>query len=223
MIEAKNLFLSYTKDYFTLYDINIKINSGEKVVLCGKSESGKSSLLRVITGLEKPFSGSVTIKGIPSDKIDYQKDISLAYLPSFPLFMENKTVKQNLEYTLKIRKTNKQIIDVKISNIIRSFDIETILDMKLKNLSYFNRLKVALARFALRNIEVFIIDDVFVELNETESKKIIGFINDLVTVNSATLFIATSNDKYNKLLGERVINIENGSIVNYNLGENNEK
>ncbi len=213
MIETKNLFLSYTKDYFTLYDINLKVEAGEKVVLCGKKESGKSSLLRVITGLEKPFSGSASIKGVNVDKIDFKKDISLAYLPSFPLFMENKSVRKNLEYPLKIRKTNKQIIEVKTSNIIKSYELETILDMKPKNLSYFNRLKVALARFAVRNVDIFIIDDVFNQLNEAESKKIIGFINDLVTVNGATMLIATSDDKYNKLLGDRVIAIDNGSIV----------
>ncbi len=213
MIETKNLYLSYTKDYFNLYDVSLKISAGEKCVLCGKEGSGKSSLLRVIAGLEKPFSGSASIKGIPSTKLDYRRDLSLGYLPSYPLFLENKTVKQNLEYPLKIRKTNKQIIEIKISNVVKSFDLETILEMKPKNLSYFNRLKVALARFALRNVEVFVIDDVFVGLNEGESKKIIGFINDLVTMNGATLLIATSDDKYNKLLGERVIKMDNGSIV----------
>ena len=214
MIEVKNLYLSYTKDYYSLYDINLSIKDGEKVVLCGKKESGKSSLLRVVAGLEKPFSGNVFYKNAPIEKTDFNKDISLGYLPSVPLFFENKTVKYNLEYPLKLRKTNKQIIEVKLKNVIRSFDLETILEMKPKNLSHFNRLKVALARFALRNIEVFVIDDIFNSLNESESKKIIGHINDLVTVNSATLLIATSDDKYNKLLGERVVNIESGSIVN---------
>ena len=213
MIEVKNLFLSYTKDYFSLYDVNLKLSSGEKVVLCGKKESGKSSLLRVITGLEKPFSGNVYYKNIPVEKIDFSKDISLAYLPSKPLFIEGKTVKQNLEYPLKIRKINKQIIEVKMKNVIKSFELETILGMKMKNLSHYNRVKVALARFALRNIDIFVIDDIFGELNEGESKKIIGHINDLVVSNSATMLIATSNEKFNKLLGDRVVKIDSGSII----------
>lgn len=213
MIEVKNLFLSYTKDYFSLYDVNLKLSSGEKVVLCGKKESGKSSLLRVITGLEKPFSGNVYYKNIPVEKIDFSKDISLAYLPSKPLFIEGKTVKQNLEYPLKIRKINKQIIEVKMKNVIKSFDLETILGMKMKNLSHYNRVKVALARFALRNIDIFVIDDIFGELNEGESKKIIGHINDLVVSNGATMLIATSNEKFNKLLGDRVVKIDSGSII----------
>lgn len=212
MIEAKNLFLSYTKDYFTLYDVSLRVKTGEKVVLCGKKESGKSSLLRVLVGLEKPYSGTVNLKKVPIDKIDFKKDISVGYLPSIPLFIENKTVKQNLEYPLKIRKTNKQIIEIKLKNVVKSFDLDTIFDMKLKNLSHYNRCKVALARFALRNIDLFIIDDVFDKLNESESKKIVGYINDLVVSNGATMLIATSDDKYNKLLGDRVVNINNGSI-----------
>ena len=57
------------------------------------------------------------------------------------------------------------------------------------------------------------IDDIFGELNEGESKKIIGHINDLVVSNGATMLIATSNEKFNKLLGDRVVKIDSGSII----------
>ena len=53
MIELKNVFLKYTKEFYSLYDINLKIDKGETIALLGKENSGKSSILRLIAKLEK--------------------------------------------------------------------------------------------------------------------------------------------------------------------------
>ena len=97
MIEFNGVTLAYTKDYNALQDINLKIEQNEHVVIFGEENSGKSSLLRVMVGIEKPNAGEVTIKGIEAHKVDFKELISLAYLPARPVFMENKSVLKNLE------------------------------------------------------------------------------------------------------------------------------
>ena len=87
-------------------------------------------------------------------------------------------------------------------------------NLKVKELSYYDRLKVCLARFALRNVDVFVIDDIFKKLDEKETKKIIDYINDLIEFNSATSVIATDNEEIMNKLGGRVVIIENGSLKN---------
>ena len=214
MIEIKDLCLAYSKDYLTLCDINLNIKDGDKVVLFGEHDSGKSSLLRVLAGIERPTSGSVLLNNIFVDKIDFKKDLSLGFLPSNPVFMEKKTVVQNLQYVLKIRKCVKELAAIKIENALKTYDIETIANMKMKDLQYFDRVKVALARFQLRALDIMLIDDVFTKLGESEIKKVVKYINDLVKTNKCSCLIAVENkDMFSYINGKQVI-IENGSLVN---------
>lgn len=212
MIEVKNVYLQYTKDFNVLQDVSFRIKPGEKAVLYGREASGKSSLIRVIVGIETPAKGEVYIKGIPANKVDYKNEVSLGFLPCHPAFMENKTVLKNLEYPLKLRKVSKGLQNIKISNVLVSYGLTGLKDQKVKDLSYFDRIKLCLARFALRNIEVFVVDDVFKRLNETECKKTVDYINDLVMVNNATALIAVSDENLIKKIGGRRLTIDNGCV-----------
>ncbi len=214
MIEIKDLCLAYTKDYLTLCDINLEIKDGQKVTICGEKESGKSSLLRVIAGIVKPTSGNVYINKIPVDKIDFKKDVSLGFLPSQPVFMENKTVLQNLQYVLKIRKVVKELANIKIENAIKTYDLQTIANMKMKDLQYFDRVKVALARFQLRPIEVLIVDDVFSRLGESDQKIVVKHINNLIKANQCSCLIAVEDKSMFSVVGGKQVVIDNGSLVN---------
>ncbi len=213
MIELKNVYLRYTKDFNVLQDVSFRIKMGEKAVLYGTEASGKSSLLRTIVGIETPLKGEVYIKGIPANKVDYKNQVALGFLPSHPAFMENKTLLKNLEYPLKIRKVNKNLQNVKINNVLVSYGLTALKDVKVKDLSYFDRIKLCLARFALRNIEVFVIDDVFKSLNDGESKKIAEYINDLIMVNNATAIVAVSNENLVKKIGGKKLTIDNGCVT----------
>ena len=213
MIEIKDVFLSYTKDYNALQDVNLKVEQNEHVVVFGEENSGKSSLLRVMVGLENPTQGEAYVKGIPATKVDYKDIVSLCYLPVKPVFMEGKSVLKNLEYPLKIRKVDKHLRQVKLFNVLKTYGLEAIKDLKIKDLPYFDRLKVCLARFALRNAEVYVIDDVFEKLDEKECKKIIDYIKDLIEFNNATSVIAISDKQLYDKFGGRLVTLNNGSLV----------
>ena len=71
MVEIKNLFLKYTREYYALYDINLNIEDGEAVSFVGEDESGKTSLLRIIATLEKPPKGQVYIREFPLEKLNF--------------------------------------------------------------------------------------------------------------------------------------------------------
>ena len=62
MIEIKNLYLSFTKEYDALHNISLSVKDGQKVALIGDADSGKTMLLRTLAGLEKFESGEVLIK-----------------------------------------------------------------------------------------------------------------------------------------------------------------
>ena len=85
MIEIKKLYLKYIREYYALYDINLKIEHGESVGLIGEEGSGKTTLLRVLAKLEKFDKGEVYIKDINVKKINFKDDISLGYISTKPV------------------------------------------------------------------------------------------------------------------------------------------
>ena len=128
--------------------------------------------------------------------------------------MENKTVLQNLQYVLKIRKVVKELANIKIENAIKTYDLQTIANMKMKDLQYFDRVRVALARFQLRPIEVLIVDDVFSRLGESDQKIVVKHINNLIKANQCSCIIAVEDKAMFSVIGGKQVVIENGSLVN---------
>ena len=121
MISFINVFVKYTKEFFALSNINLKVEKGEKVALLGPVDSGKTCFLRLLAGLEKPTKGEIYLKDIPIEKIDYQTDISLGFIPYKANFFDKKTVYENLKYVLKIRKFDKSQIEEIINKVVIEF------------------------------------------------------------------------------------------------------
>ena len=137
MIKLENVSFKYDNKINLLNNINLEIETGEKIVLIGEnSYKGKSVFFRLLTGLEKCNTGNIYIDYNNIKNLDYSKDISMGYLPQKMLFFENKTVYQNLEYIFQIRKEFDNY-DNKIINALKDFDIINLKDLKLKKLTSF--------------------------------------------------------------------------------------
>lgn len=213
MLEINHLYVSFTKDYYTLNDINIKLGSSDRLVIVGSKESGRTALLRTLVGLEHIAKGEVLYKNIPLEKVDPVNDIAVGYLPSNPAFMENKTVKQNIEYPLKIRKENPAFYEAKINNALIGFGIEYLKNKKVKDLNYLDKVKVALARLSIRNIELFYIDDIFTRISKIDRTQIIKQIKALIKNNTASAIIMTEDEEIAKEFGYKKKYLQFGSLM----------
>lgn len=215
MIELEHIFVSYTKEFNTLQDISFTLGDGEKLVIVGEKESGRTALLRTIVGLDKCKSGTLKINGTPIEKINFKDDVSLGYLPSEPVFMENKSVEENLKYVLDIRSNDKKLTSLHVNNALTSYEIAKLKDRKVKTLNRLERIKVALARLSLRPLSVIIIDDIFDMLSEYESDKVIKSIKDLIKTNNATAIVTVATDAIAKKFNYNTVHLKYGSIVEY--------
>ncbi len=177
MVEVKNLFLKYTREYYALYDVNMKIEDGESVAFVGEDESGKTSLLRIFAKLEKMSKGEVYIKDIPLEKLDYRTDISAGYIPATPVFLEKKTVYENFKYILKTWGFKDAEIENKINQTIIDYSIEKIKDRKIKELSIEEKYVLSFIRLSLRgNLELLMIDNIFDRLSEPTMEVVLDMI-----------------------------------------------
>lgn len=211
MILINNLYLKYIREYYALYDISLNIKEGESVAFLGEVESGKTSLLRILAKVEKFNKGEVYIKNIPLRKINFATDVKLGYLPATPVFFENKTVYENFLYILKTQKVKKSERETKINEILIEFNLESLKDTKIKELTLFQKYMISFARLAFRTLEIVLIDDIFEKLNEEQSEILKQLIKKLY-VGKCTLILATQNEKIAKELCKRKIYFKSGSI-----------
>lgn len=213
MVELKNVCLNYTKSYYILYDINLKIEKGEKIVLFGQEGSGKTSLLRLILGLEKNYKGEASINNISTKKIDFKKDVSALYISSRGAFLEGKSVYKNIEYVLKLRGKKKLDSQMFIYSALKNYGLYSYKDVKVKNLSQFNRIMLQFARASFREqLDLVCVDDIFLTLNESEKQHVVKHLLKLISEGNITSIIALSENDLKETLGKRIINLNLGSI-----------
>ena len=212
MVEVKNLFLKYTREYYALYDINLNIEDGEAVAFVGEDESGKTSLLRVLAKLEKATKGEVYIRDIPLEKVNFRTDLQAGYVPATPVFLEKKSVYENFRYILKGWGLTESEIENKINNVIIEFAIEKIKDTKIKDLSLEEKYVLSLIRLSLRELDLLMVDNIFDKLSEATMEVVVDLIKKLKT-KKTTLIVATTKPEIAQKFAKKMIYFKNGSIV----------
>ena len=137
-----------------LKNIDLTIEDGEFLVLVGPSGCGKSTTLRIIAGLEDPTEGDVYIGNeIINDKDPSQRDIAMVF-QNYALYPQ-MTVKENMGFSLKIRKCSKQEIDNRVMEAAQILKIDNLLARRPKELSGGQRQRVALGRAIVRKPKIF--------------------------------------------------------------------
>lgn len=212
MLKIKSLYVSFVKEYFTLNNINLELSPSEKLVIIGSKDSGRSALLRTIVGLEAIAKGEILIKNMPLSRIDFESDVELGYVPANPAFLEKKTVVENIEYIVKLRNENKNFINAKVQNALNEYGLSFIKNKKVKELNYFDRLKLALARLSTRNIELLLIDDIFVTLSTMEKEKSIKLIKNLVKSQGCATLIMVDTQEVASMIGYKTKYLDYGSL-----------
>lgn len=212
MVEIKNLFLKFTREYYALYDINLNIEDGEAVSFVGEDESGKTSLLRILAKLEKPTKGQVYIREIPLEKLNFRTDLQMGYVPASPVFLEKKSVYENFKYILKNWGFTESEIENKINKVIIEFAIEKIKDTKVKDLSLEEKYVLSLIRLSFRELDLLMVDNIFDKLSEPTMDVVCDLIKKMKN-KKTTLIVATTKPEIAQKFAKRSIYFKNGSIV----------
>ena len=145
-------------DVKVLKDFDLEVQPGEFVVLLGASGSGKTTALRILSGLEKPSAGQVYIdEENVTDVLPKYRDISMVF-QSYALY-PHKTVAENISFPLKVRGMAKADRDAATLNAAKQVQIDDLLDRYPRELSGGQRQRVALARAIIRQPSVFLMDE----------------------------------------------------------------
>ncbi|MGB3407946.1 MAG: sn-glycerol-3-phosphate ABC transporter ATP-binding protein UgpC [Jannaschia sp.] len=141
-----------------LKDINLDIEQGELIVFVGPSGCGKSTLLRMIAGLEKISGGTLEIDGqVVNDVPPSERGIAMVF-QSYALY-PHMTVRENMQFALKIAKKSKEEIDTAVDAAARKLQLTEYLDRLPKALSGGQRQRVAIGRSIVRDPKVYLFDE----------------------------------------------------------------
>ncbi len=136
-------------DVVALDDVSLRIADGEFIALVGPSGCGKSTLLRALAGLEEVTSGSMSIGGRDvTDLAPRQRDVAMVF-QSYALY-PHMSVRQNLGYGLKVRRTPKGEIRRRVDEVAGMLGLEDLLERRPAQLSGGQRQRVAMGRAIVR-------------------------------------------------------------------------
>lgn len=158
LLELKNIKKSFTPGEDVLDDICLTVARGEFVTLLGSSGCGKTTTLRIISGLEQTDSGSVWINGqdvtkLPPDK----RDVNTVF-QNYALF-PHMNVAENIGYGLKLRKVPRGEIKKKVAQMLELVQLEGYEKRKPSELSGGQKQRVAIARALVNNPKILLLDE----------------------------------------------------------------
>ena len=141
-----------------IHGIDFEIADGEFVVLVGPSGCGKSTLLRMLAGLEDITGGEIAIDGVVVNDFESKdRDIAMVF-QSYALY-PHMTVRENMAFSLRLRKADKTTTDGRVENASRILNLDPLLDRYPRELSGGQRQRVAMGRAIVRDPKVFLFDE----------------------------------------------------------------
>lgn len=199
-----------------LNDINITIKPKSRILVRGESSSGKSTLLRLISGIIKPSTGKVIVNNQSLKSINlnhYRSHLGMSLSEETPFI---GTIRENITFgnpNISDKTIYWALDQVGLSNFIKEQDqgLQTILHPEGRQMSYTTSKKIILARAIVNKPKVLILEDPLDQFSQTETTKIINFLT--AAENPWSLIVVSRNDEWKKCCNQ-IIELENGNIKN---------
>jgi multiple sugar transport system ATP-binding protein len=211
-IELTNLTKRYTGDVLAVNDVSLEIAEGEFIVLVGPSGCGKSTLLRMIAGLEEVTEGSIAIGGRDVTELaPRHRDIAMVF-QTYALY-PHMTVRQNLGYGLKVRRTAKERVRSRVEEVAELLGLTELLDRRPAQLSGGQRQRVAMGRAIAREPQAFLMDE---PLSNLDAKLRVGMRASLAQLHErlgVTTVYVTHDQIEAMTLGQRVAVMRDGRLL----------
>ena len=198
-------------DVEVLQRVDLSIADGEFVVLVGPSGCGKSTLLRCTAGLETISGGDLAIDGHRvNDVAPRDRDVAMVF-QSYALY-PHMTVRDNMSFALKVRKTPKAEIERAVNDAAEMLGLGPYLDRFPKALSGGQRQRVAMGRAIVRRPKVFLFDEPLSNLDAALRNQMRVELKRLHQTLDATILYVTHDQVEALTLADRIVVLESGVL-----------
>ena len=211
-IVFENVTKVFPGDVVALDDVSLQVADSEFIALVGPSGCGKSTLLRALAGLEEVTSGSIFIGDRDvTDLAPRRRDVAMVF-QSYALY-PHMTVRQNLGYGLKVRRTPKEEISRRVDEVATMLGLDDMLERRPAQLSGGQRQRVAMGRAIVRKPKAFLMDE---PLSNLDAKLRVGMRASLAQLHRrlGTTTVYVTHDQVEAMtLGQRVAVMRDGRIL----------
>ncbi len=199
------------KNNTVLNGVNVDIKDKEFLVIVGPSGCGKSTLLRMLAGLETVTDGNILIDGERVNEYHPSKRNIAMVFQDYALY-PHMTVKENMSFSLKLKKTPQEEIEARVKEAAATLQITQYLERKPAQLSGGQRQRVAIGRAIVRKPKVFLFDEPLSNLDAKLREEMRVEIAKLHQRLNATILYVTHDQVEAMTLADRIVIMFGGKV-----------
>ncbi len=218
LLEAKNVTKIYAKSQHpSLNKVSFSVTDGEFIAIMGASGSGKTTLLNVLSTIDTPTSGSITINGVnlrnltDSKAADFRRD-NLGFIFQEYLLLDSLTIFENIAVPLTLQKLSPKKIESMIQSLAKSFGIDAQLDKYPSELSGGQRQRASALRAIVKHPSILFADE---PTGALDSGSATDLLNTLKESNESlhTTILMVTHDAYAASFADRIMIFKDGCII----------
>jgi sulfate/thiosulfate transport system ATP-binding protein len=209
-IEARNITKRFG-DFVALEDVSVEVPAGSLTALLGPSGGGKSTLLRIIAGLETPDTGEVCIEGRDMTGVTPQ-DRGVGFVFQHYAAFKHMTVRENVAFGLRIRKRPKAEINRRVDELLGLVQLGQFAKRYPSELSGGQRQRMALARALAVEPSVLLLDEPFGALDANVREELRAWLRRLHHEMPVTTLFVTHDQEEAMEISDQIVVISHGRV-----------
>ncbi|MDP4092005.1 MAG: ABC transporter ATP-binding protein [Bacillota bacterium] len=199
-----------------LNGLNLKIESGEFIGVMGPSGSGKTTLLNILSGIDKPTSGTVEISGknlieMDNDQLAVFRRQKLGFVFQDFNLIDSLTIKENIILPLILDKRSPEQMEARANAVMSLFEIDGIADKYPYNVSGGQQQRTAVSRAIINHPDIVFADEPTGNLDSKSSTSVMKCLERMNTENNSTILMVT-HDSFAASYCKKIIFIKDGTI-----------
>lgn len=211
MLELRNIVKRFG-DLVAVNDISLTVGRGEFFAVLGPNAAGKTTTIKILTGLIKPTSGTALIAGFDVQAQPLEVRRRLAYVPDFPFLYDKLTTWEFIRFTGQMFRMDEATLEAKATGLVQRFNLEPYLRKPIEGLSHGTRQRVAIVSALLHDPEVFVIDEPMVGLDPHHARVVKDVLKER-TLQGMTVFLSTHQLSVAEEMADRIGIIHQGRLV----------
>ncbi|MDR3457505.1 MAG: ABC transporter ATP-binding protein [Verrucomicrobiae bacterium] len=211
MIELEHLVKKFG-DLTAVNDVSLTIGRGEFFSMLGPNAAGKTTTIKLLTGLIKPTSGRARICGFDVQAQPLEARRRMAYVPDFPFLYDKLTAWEFFRFTGQLFQLDAGRIEKNAQELVKRFHLTEFADRALEGLSHGTRQRVAIVSALLHDPEVFVIDEPMVGLDPQHARVVKDVLKER-SLAGVTVLVSTHQLSIAEEMSDRIGIINDGKLI----------